>query len=252
MHPTKRPLLRPMNAPPPATAAEVAAKLSTYKRGIEALPPTQAGGRLQALTASIDQLSPVELAAPGWAVRVGMNAASRARIPLASYWLDLLRAEVRFSVGGVEHLIEADAFPGFSLHVVADAISVDLLLASHFVGTALPALPLQLQLGRGLCPTTAYQTYDSTFAATASRAVPSFATTFAINNPAATALEAGATLTFHKNRSGQVVQVLDYDQILELLTSGAAFPVPAGASWFELAGWGAAVCRLVFFFGEVG
>jgi hypothetical protein len=135
------------------------------------------------------------------------------------------------------------------LHVVADAISVDLALASHFTGTALPQLPLQLQLARGLCPNTAWQSYDSTLYSTASRLIPSFATKFAITNPAATELTAGASLTFHKHRGGQVVQVCDYDQILEMLTTGSKFQLPAGAAWFELAGWGSSLCRLAWYFG---
>lgn len=228
--------------------------ITKFHRGIEVpIPPPLT--RVSALQASLGQCEPYERAQPAWCVRVGMNQATRARLTAdyaGNHAMFLALAEVRFAVGAVEHILQVDAFPGFTLPIVADRISIDIVTLNS--GVALPPLPLQVQLSRGMCESTAFRTFDSVYSTMWAPigAIPPFATKFGINTPASGAdLGIDATITFRVNSGGQVVQTYDYDAIQELF-SGALFPIPAGASHFEYENWSSTQLRMVFHYSELG
>lgn len=200
--------------------------------------------------ATLRDLVSHELMQPGWVVRVGLNAHNRGRLDRdVSYDFSTLVADIRFAIGAAEHSLEADVFPGFTLHVVADEIAVTLRnLGGEIVDPALN-VRAQVHLARGLCPTTAFRTFGPWLAF--SGAVPPFATKFAMYAPTSGAvLGEDATLDFYQTAGGELLHSYDYDALVSMF-GGVVLPIPAGASAYRFEDWSSTVARGAFFFGEV-
>lgn len=208
--------------------------------GTVPLPPRGAASDLFLVT--VDDLSSEERAAPGWCLRLGVPDA----IPeTEDFDMHELVAEITIAQGGTTYVIEANAFPGATLHLAGEQLSARVKWGTDPVSVP-PASAVRWQLARGQCQTRAVRAF--TVLAPTVGIVPPFATSFALFSGAADVVE-DIQLDFavHANSS----RVIQHYTRRDLLQAFAAYnPLPPGASsWRWLTETGGPV-RLVFNIGD--
>lgn len=209
--------------------------------GESPLPASGAASELFLIQA--EDLSVAERAAAGWAVRLGVPEPLPAT---GEYDAHELIVELTVTVGGTAHVVEVNAFPGATVHLVGEQISGRLKWGVAPVEVPPAATLLRWQVARGLCPTRAVRAFTVEGATTG--AVPPFATGFALFSgddditediQLDFATHAGAT---------RVIQHYTAEDLLQVVS--AFSPVPPGASEWRWLTATASPARLVFSLGD--
>jgi hypothetical protein len=247
------PLLSPLERRP-GTARHVPARPAvlspTGSAGASVLVPP-AGGSVDLFSGfQVESLDATARAQPGWCFRFGFPNALPARVDEFIEWdmLDLL-VELHATAGGVEQVIELDAYPGFAFPLAADQISARLKW-----GSSSPAVPPNVQavwsVSRGLCESTATRSFDVGDGVESEGEVPPFATSFGLYtgmDPSA----GGLALNFQISSDAiRQVHAFSNDELLGVI-GGEHARVPPGSRVWRWVSTAVPVFRLTFAFGAV-
>jgi hypothetical protein len=222
--------------------------------GVAALPALLASA--DAFSVHLDELLPIERAAAGWCIRLGVPE----RVPQnSSFQFFELVVELSVSSAGVTHVIEINPYPACTIHVVGDQVAARMKWAPHlglieggsgsepiYPSQTPPAASLHWQVARGLCATTAVRSFPITEPGYGD--VPLYATGFGIFSPDS-AIDEAMRLRFTDVRaSGRVLQHYTREDLLQVV--GQYAPLPPGAGGWHWMDAPAEPLRLVFTYAE--
>lgn len=208
--------------------------------GTSPLPASAAAAEL--FLVSLEDLAIEERAGAGWCVRLGVPDA----IPgTGEYDVHELVVEITVTTGGSSHVLEVNAYPGCTVHLVGEQVAARVKWGVAPVVVP-PAASLRWQVSRGICPTTAVRAY--TVQAATTGLIPSFATGFALFSGDDVVSE-DLQMDFATHASAtRIIQHYGRADLLQCLGDFAKLP-PGAGQWRWLTATAMPV-RLVFSFGD--
>jgi hypothetical protein len=208
--------------------------------GSVALPP-DATTAAEMFLVSLEDLAAEERSTAGWCLRIGVPEV----IPSdAEYDVHELVAELTTTVDGMAYTLEANAFPGFTLHLPGEQVSGRLKWGAGPVVVP-PAASCRWQLSRGDCQTRASRAF--TVQAVTAGIVPAFATAFALFS-GADAIAEDIQLDFATHTgAARVIQHFTKNDLLQAV--GTFVSLPPGASAWRWLTASAKPLRLAFSLG---
>lgn len=229
--------------------------LAVRKGGTAPIPPRGSTGALFA--GNVADLQPSDIAQPGWCLRVASEITTSAENALKLGSFNLL-VELHLSTGGVDCVMEVDAFPGFTMHIAADTVAGKLKWEDSPYTHEATGL-VSWQLTRGICATTATRSFPIGLISyppdPKEGLVPQFATHFSLHTPDDLRPYfdqenwENTVLTFKTSQAGASVSRYANDALLSAI--GEFIPIPRGGRYWDFAEWTTSRWQVVFGFGAL-